>query len=543
MIRTIQGPSPIWRVEGDRRTFNPSCQVQNDFVTSLAPDSLFTGGWGDGGKTIALCVRVLTLSKIYQGNVGGFCRKVKSDANTSSIPKLRQVLGDELWEESVVGGNEDPAALVFRNGSRVNFLGFDRPEKFLSADYGFIAIDECNEVSHKDWTFAAGRLRLASVPWRGIFGACNPASPAHHLYRRFRPDLGSHKIYDDPRTCDACEGSGTIEEWFLDDATGRTWAESGPCEPCQGSGKVVRLIAETFVATPQDNAQNQVADYRQRKARLTGTMLKRYGQGLWVDYSGMVFSNLEPNLHFIDPPAAWTEHWGGFPPPTWRRYRAIDFGYVAPFSCLWIARDPDNALYVYREIYHTQRTVNAHKRQMLEWEDQELAVLQACVDRKNERLEPNQQIERPARLAFSMTVCDHDSEDRATLEEPPRVIATEPAIKGPRLPGIEAVLERLIPFKVENVRRAGLYVLRNSLREPDQMLLDDEKRPPTCLMDEMTRLIFKEDKEGQRMKEDTVGADHACDALCYCVKMIKAVGDMRIVRLFQPGELGRQRDD
>ena len=45
---------------------------------------------------------------------------------------------------------------------------------------------------------------------------------------------------------------------------------------------------------------------------------------------------------------------------SWRKVRSIDFGFNNPFVCLWGALDPDSRLYIYRQLYMTQRTVDRH---------------------------------------------------------------------------------------------------------------------------------------------------------------------------------------
>jgi len=43
-------------------------------------------------------------------------------------------------------------------------------------------------------------------------------------------------------------------------------------------------------------------------------------------------------------------------PPTWRRYRAIDFGYENPYAVLYIAVDPSDRIFIYRELYERHKT-------------------------------------------------------------------------------------------------------------------------------------------------------------------------------------------
>lgn len=47
-------------------------------------------------------------------------------------------------------------------------------------------------------------------------------------------------------------------------------------------------------------------------------------------------------------------------PNHWYRYRAIDYGYAAPFCCLWLAVDYDRNVYVYKEHYEAGQDLNYH---------------------------------------------------------------------------------------------------------------------------------------------------------------------------------------
>src|SRR5205807_10160515 len=73
----------------------------------------------------------------------------------------------------------------------------------------------------------------------------------------------------------------------------------------------------------------------------------------------------------------------------WRRFITIDFGYNNPFVAQWWALSGDNILFRYREIYVTGRLVMDLAPRITE-------------------LSEGENIEA--------IICDHDAEDRATLE-------------------------------------------------------------------------------------------------------------------------------
>jgi|SRR5579883_659782 len=212
-----------------------------------------------------------------------------------------------------------------------------------------------------------------------------------------------------------------------------------------------------------------------RLEALTGVRYKRLRLGQWVAAEGQVYEEWDRALHLVD----------RFPiPPAWPRYLAIDFGYTNPFVCQWWAEDPDGRLYRYRELYHTRRLV----------EDHATAIRAACAG------EP-----RPRAI-----ICDHDAEDRATLE---RHLGwtTTPAHKAVS-PGIQAVAARL--------RRAGdgrprLFLLRDALLGRDSER--EAARQPCCTEEEIEAYVWDTSANRRRGEEPLKRDDHGCDAMRYMV--------------------------
>lgn len=161
-------------------------------------------------------------------------------------------------------------------------------------------------------------------------------------------------------------------------------------------------------------------------------------------------------------------------------------------NCQWWALDPDDRLYLYREIYMTGRTVRAHASDI------------------NELTEHRQET----------TVCDHDAEDRATLEE--NGIPCEPAYKAVTR-GIDNVKERL---KEAGDGKPRLYILRDSLVERDQDL--DEQMKPTSTPEEIPGYIWKDSKGKDRPVKEN---DHGCDCMRYAAAYADDLGEARTFRV------------
>lgn len=208
---------------------------------------------------------------------------------------------------------------------------------------------------------------------------------------------------------------------------------------------------------------------------LTGVRYLRLRKGLWVAAEGLVYEDWDPNIHLVD----------RFDIPNdWERFWAVDFGFTNPMVVQFWAKDHDGRLYRYREIYHTKRLVEDVARQIL-----------SIVAPKGQWIEP-----RPTRI-----ICDHDAEDRATLERHLGMGTT--AAQKTKSDGIQAMQAR---FKVAEDGKPRIVFLRDSLVERDQLLTDAKK--PTCTEEEIPAYVWNPAKD-EPVKED----DHGCDTSRYTV--------------------------
>jgi hypothetical protein len=212
---------------------------------------------------------------------------------------------------------------------------------------------------------------------------------------------------------------------------------------------------------------------------LTGVRRERLFRGPWVSAEGTVYE-FDEVVHVVetfDPPVAW------------RRVRSVDFGFTNPFCCGWWALDPDGRMYLYREVYHTRRTVAVHARQI-------------------KALSAGEWIEA--------TVADHDAQDRSTLVA--NGIPTVAARKE-LSPGITAVEERL---KVQPDGRPRLFAMRGCLVERDQALA--EAKHPVCTEQEFNVYSWK-GSDGKPVKEVPVDLyNHGMDQTRYAVRWADGCG-------------------
>lgn len=233
------------------------------------------------------------------------------------------------------------------------------------------------------------------------------------------------------------------------------------------------------------------AAYMTKLDGLTGVRHQRLRRGLWVAAEGIIYEGYDPAVHLIDRfdiPAEWTRWW------------VVDFGFTNPFVMQWWAEDPDGRLYRYREIYHSRRLVEDHAK----------TILAQVKDGDGNWLEP-----KPRAI-----ICDHDAEDRATLERH-LGMSTAAAHKSVS-DGIQAFAARL---KATEDGKPRLFFLRDSLVERDQDLADAGK--PTCTEEEITGYIW-DIGAGKAVKEVPLKVDdHGMDTGRYVVAELDVVGAFR----------------
>lgn len=235
------------------------------------------------------------------------------------------------------------------------------------------------------------------------------------------------------------------------------------------------LFDDTGIATAEGERYLNVLD------SLTGVRYARLRLGQWQAAEGTVYEDSWDRARNVV---------NAFPiPPEWPRYLAIDFGFVHPFVCLWAAQDPDGKLMIYRQIYKTKTLVEDHAREIKRvshWGQQGGDPLPRAI------------------------ICDHDAEDRATLEKHLGLM-TIPAIKTVSA-GIQAVASR---FRAAGDGKPRLSIIRDCVVERDRDLL--ARKAPTCVEDEPDGYIWDTRQGMKRGEQPVKEEDDGMDALRYLV--------------------------
>ncbi len=117
---------------------------------------------------------------------------------------------------------------------------------------------------------------------------------------------------------------------------------------------------------------------------------------------------------------------------------------------------------------------------------------------------------------IEQTICDHDAEDRATLEA--GGVFTVPAWKSIKV-GIEQVKSMMA---VDRNNKTQVYFFRDALaHEPDPVLV--ERRIPTSTVAELEVYAWPKGIDGRAVKELPVDLhNHGCDSMRYLLATLYA---------------------
>jgi len=135
---------------------------------------LFGGAMG-GGKTAALINEGQMLGFDYPGNFGLLLRKTLPSFIDTVLPQLEKFVD----RRTIYGWNETKKYIYYRNGSRIRYGGLGEREddwdKFMSGEYGWIALDQAEQFTEEQFIMLATRLRLNLPGIRYFFLlSCNP---------------------------------------------------------------------------------------------------------------------------------------------------------------------------------------------------------------------------------------------------------------------------------------------------------------------------------------------------------------------------------
>ncbi len=395
----------------------------------------------------------------YPGMHGLLLRKTFVSLKASTLVTFKErVLGPNSPVRFWSAKGDEAAHYAYPNGSKLYVGGMDNAAKIMSTEYDWFLWDEANEGTVDEWEALQTRLRYGKMPYQQGVACVNPQNPQHWLNQRANP---KSETYD------------------------------------RDQHRMLRILSRH-----EDNP-TVTPEYLHMLSQLTGVRRLRLYLGEWAAADGMVYEDSwDAKLNIVDRATISNrpnDLYGDCGiPHDWPRYIVVDFGYTLqhPFVCRWYAEDGQGALYMYREIYMTNRLVQDHAADILKY--------------SRWGATPNGD---PLPRAF---LSDHDAEGRATLE---RHLMRRIQLANKHIgvvEGIQLVAARMRPA---GDGRPRLFYLRDSLVERDRALT--EAKRPTCGADEVESYIWRPPSNMLRAKDEVEkDNDHAMDCDRYlCVHL------------------------
>ncbi|PBC71568.1 phage terminase large subunit [Streptomyces sp. TLI_235] len=426
------------------------------------PELCIVGAAGTG-KSLA-CLYRMHLVALHNPEFRGLIvRKTAVSLTSTTLVTFKKKVVKEAVATGLCrwygGSAEQAAGYYYDSGAVINVGGMDKPEKIMSSEYDLVFCDEATELTVSDWEAIGTRLRNGGLSWQQQIAAANPSHPTHWM--KARADEGKMRMLtsvhrDNPRFVRA---DGTLTR--------------------DGVAYMAKLDA------------------------LTGVRRLRLRDGRWAAAEGLIYEGFDPAVHVVDPTIIQ---------PGWTRRLVIDFGYTNPFCAQWWAEDGDGRLYLYREIYRTKRLVEDHARDILLQMTKPVGKVpnRSVLTAQDIRNDVDQGLREWTEPRPAAVICDHDAEDRATLQRHLGMgtIAAHKTVKD----GIQAVESRL---KVAGDGKPRIFFCRDALVERDPAL--EEAKLPMCTLDEIVGYIW-DAKDGQAPKEAPVKKDdHGMDTMRYAV--------------------------
>lgn len=415
------------------------------------------------GKSRACLEKLHMMALMNPGMTGLIARKtLASLASTALVTWREHVVKESLANGDVKfygGSPQESPQYRYTNGSVIRVGGMDKATRIMSSEYDVVYVQEATELTENDWESITTRLRHGVISFQQLLADCNPDTPTHWMKQR--ADKGMTVMHESRH-------------------------EENP-----------RLFDDAGVVTEVGAA------YIGKLDALTGVRHARLRRGQWVAAEGLIYEDYDAAIHLVDRFVI---------PKDWTRWWSVDFGYTNPFVCQMWAEDPDGRLYLYREVYHTRKTVDQHAADILD-----------LVSKPNPDDPENLRARIWREPKPRAIVCDHDAEGREVLQRETG-LGTQNAIKAVQN-GIQGVQKRL---RIAGDGRPRIYFVRDAVRKRDPELIDAKR--PTSTAEEIVGYIWDQGA-GKAPKEVPLkDNDHGMDAMRYVVAA-RDMGAPRVRRM------------
>lgn len=289
------------------------------------------GGARGGGKSWAVRTKAKLLALRYSGIRLLIMRRTFPELRENHIlPLIGELMGVATYKDS-------DKSFTFCNGSRLRFGYCDSDADVLQyqgQEYDVIFMDEATHFSEFQFSTLTACLRGANDFPKRMYLTCNPGGVGHHWVKRL----------------------------FIDR---KYQGAEKPGDYCFIQAKVT----DNTVLMEQDPGYVDMLD------NLPDDLRRAWRDGDWDLFVGQYFTEWNRDLHVVDPFEI---------PKDWKRYFTMDYG-LDMLAAYWIAVDPQNRAYVYREVFKPNLIISEAATAIKAVEDEQIAVRFAPPDLWNRR--------------------------------------------------------------------------------------------------------------------------------------------------------------
>jgi hypothetical protein len=328
--------------------FKPHPGPQAEFLAAWEQEVLY-GGSAGGGKSFAIVADPMRY--FDNPNFNGILLRRTNDELRELIRNTQQ-----LYPQAYEGArwSEKKSAWTFPSGANMWMTYLERDEdvlRYQGQAFCWVGFDELTQYATPvAWNYMRSRLRTADpslIPHLSMRATTNPGGPGH----------------------------GWVKEMFIDPAPPMTTfgalnekgepilvPDGDPDFPEKRWGKP--LFYRKFIPASLKDNPSLDHNYKANLLSLPEHLRRQLLDGDWSIVAGAAFPEFRDHIHTVEPFQI---------PAEWRRFRSCDFGYSARSASAvhWYAVDPNNTVFVYRELYVNQQTGSELGRMILELEGDE----------------------------------------------------------------------------------------------------------------------------------------------------------------------------
>lgn len=307
MILDINKCFPVSPVDGSQGPLPKQRLFLQNATDPNGPHYIrYCGGIGSG-KTMIGAITMLTWAVLYPGDYL-VCRQFLPELKITSYKQFKEVCPPELIQEERIADGIIRIKAVGGGVSNIIFRGLEEPDKHRSLNLSGFWIDEANQVTEAAFQLLQGRLRGKGLR-KGIL-TTNTA------------------------------GRDWAWRWFINKDHFKPTAK-----------RTIEQVRADYVNIYAPSTENHHLPEDYVESKLATWSEERIRREIYADedsFEGMIFTEFRQDVHVVRPFAL---------PKEWTRFAGVDHGYTNPSAWIWGAMDFDGNLYIYREFYRAEWTI------------------------------------------------------------------------------------------------------------------------------------------------------------------------------------------